>query len=145
MTLNKVLSWTAVLLWMVLIFNLSAQVADESDKLSKGVTRVIVQTVERVVPNVNCDIKSFNHWIRKNAHFFAYLVLGILVVNALSGRGYKFVAILICVLYAISDEVHQIFVPGRGPGIQDVFIDSLGASVGILMYLGFSRIKGKSK
>ena len=145
MTLKNILSWTAVLLWMVLIFNLSAQVADESDKLSKGITRMIVQTVERVAPNANFDIKNFNHGIRKNAHFFAYLVLGILVVNALSAGECKFVAILICVLYAILDEVHQIFVPGRGPGIQDVFIDSVGASVGILMYLGFSRIKGKSK
>jgi VanZ family protein len=41
--------------------------------------------------------------------------------------------ILICVLYAISDEIHQSFVPGRGPSIIDVFIDSTGAITGIIL------------
>ncbi len=51
--------------------------------------------------------------------------------------GYKGIAfaLLVCVLYAISDEVHQMFVPGRGPGIKDVLIDSVGATVGIGMYM----------
>ena len=48
-----------------------------------------------------------------------------------------------CVLYAISDEVHQFFVPGRGPQAKDVFIDSAGAVVGICMYRMISRIKKK--
>jgi VanZ family protein len=37
--------------------------------------------------------------------------------------------------------VHQAFVSGRDPGMQDVFIDSAGATSGILVYLGLSRIK----
>jgi len=48
-----------------------------------------------------------------------------------------------CVLYAISDETHQIFVPGRSAQISDVLIDSVGAIVGILMYLVLARIKLK--
>ena len=44
-------------------------------------------------------------------------------------------ALIVCVLYAISDEVHQMFVPGRGPGIKDVLIDSAGATVGIGVYM----------
>jgi VanZ family protein len=39
-----------------------------------------------------------------------------------------------CILYAISDEVHQLFVLGRGAQVVDVLIDSLGAFVGIGMY-----------
>jgi len=137
------ISWIAVFLWMTLIFNLSSQVADESNKLSKGVTKIIVEMVEKIAPRVDFDINRFNHIVRKNAHFFAYLVLGILVMNALRRSRIDGVrwTLLICILYAISDEVHQIFVPGRGPGMKDVFIDSAGACVGILACLGLSRIK----
>jgi VanZ family protein len=49
--------------------------------------------------------------------------------------------LLICVLYAISDETYQIFVPGRSAQLSDVLIDSVGAVAGIVMYLGFSRMK----
>ncbi len=52
-------------------------------------------------------------------------------------------SLMICILYAISDEVHQSFVPGRGPGVMDVLIDSAGAMVGIGMYEMISRIKRK--
>jgi len=46
MPIRKILSWTAVIIWMALIFNLSSQVAQQSNQLSKGVTKVIVKTVE---------------------------------------------------------------------------------------------------
>ncbi|MTI80452.1 MAG: VanZ family protein [Firmicutes bacterium] len=147
MTLNKLISWAVVLIWMALIFNLSSQVAEQSNQLSTGITKVIVDTVEQVAPKAEFDIESFNHMLRKNAHFFAYLVLGILVINALKRSGvvgFKgiILAFLICILYAISDEAHQMFVPGRGPGIRDVLIDSFGASVGIGVYLLINRRDG---
>lgn len=50
---------------------------------------------------------------------------------------------MICILYAISDEVHQLFVPGRGGQVRDVIIDSAGAIAGILGYNGLSRIRSK--
>jgi VanZ family protein len=136
----KILSWSAVILWMALIFYLSHQPATESNQLSKGITELIVKTVEKVDPNPEFDIRSFNYIVRKNAHFFAYLILGVLVLNALrrSGvYGYRSVglALLMCVLYAISDEVHQLFVPGRGAQIKDVIIDCAGVSIGIGVYI----------
>lgn len=74
--------------------------------------------------------------VRKSAHFFAYLVLGVLVVNSLkvfgvTGPRLYMSAILVCILYAVTDEVHQLFVPGRGCQLRDVLIDSVGAGVGI--------------
>ncbi|MFC3884679.1 VanZ family protein [Bacillus songklensis] len=141
----KNFSWTAVILWVVLIFYLSNQPATESNHLSKGITEVIVKTAEKVAPNTEFDIRNFNHIVRKNAHFFAYLVFGVLVASVL-GRSvvhrYRIIglALLICVLYAISDEMHQLFVPGRGAQVKDVFIDSAGASVGIGVYLVIDRI-----
>lgn len=43
-------------------------------------------------------------------------------------------AIFICVLYAINDEIHQLFMPRRGGQVKDVIIDSVGAIVGVLGY-----------
>ena len=135
----------AVIFWMALIFNLSHQPATESNQLSTGITEMVVNFIEKVAPNWDVDIRSFNHIVRKNAHFFAYLVLGILVINALRRSGVvgirsMILALLICILYAISDEVHQLFVPGRGAQIRDVIIDSAGATVGIGVYLLLGRV-----
>ena len=135
-----ILCWLAVLLWMILIFSLSSQVADESSRLSTGITQIIVKMVNEVVPNINFDLNKFGHVIRKCAHFFEYLVMGIFVINAMKRKQYKYIALLICILYAITDEFHQRFVPGRGPGIKDVLIDSIGASVGIWMYLSLRNL-----
>lgn len=150
MSIQKILSWTAVILWMVLIFNLSSQVADQSNQLSTGITKIVVNFIEKVAPNWNVDISSFNHIVRKSAHFFAYLVLGILAINALRRsevfeiRSVIF-ALLICVLYAVTDEVHQLFVPGRGAMVMDVLIDSSGASIGIGVYLLIGKMFRRRK
>lgn len=137
-----VISWTIVILWMALIFNLSSQPAVESNKLSKGVTKVIVETARKVAPNTSFDVNKFNHILRKNAHFFAYLILGILIMNAMRRSGIKSIkaVLLICIIYAISDEIHQYYVPGRGPLVKDVLIDSVGAYIGVLVYLGLKKM-----
>ncbi|PAB59384.1 VanZ family protein [Anaeromicrobium sediminis] len=145
MTKNKkiiIFSWTLVILWMGLIFSLSNQVTNESNGLSKRVTEIIIKTVGQIIPigiesSTTTDLVSqFNHIIRKFAHGGVYFVLGILVLKALyvSGvKGYKafIFAFIICILYAISDEIHQFYVPGRGPQVRDVCIDSFGAFLGI--------------
>lgn len=143
--MQKTLSWAAVILWMGLIFHLSHQAAAASRELSTGVTEIVLAFIEKVVPNEDLDVSSIHHIIRKNAHFFIYFFLGMLVLHALNmskGTGCKTIglALLICVLYAISDEVHQLFVPGRGAQVKDVLIDSAGASVGIVGYLLLSRL-----
>ncbi|OLO38071.1 VanZ family protein [Alkalihalophilus pseudofirmus] len=135
----KIFAWTAVILWMTLIFYLSHQPATVSSELSEGITEVILTTVEKVVPHVNFDLGTFNHLVRKNAHFFAYMILGMLTLNALRRSGvvgYRSMGwtLFICILYAISDEVHQLFVPGRSGEVRDVLIDTAGAIVGIGMY-----------
>ncbi len=134
------LSWMAVLFWMLLIFKLSAQVAAQSAGLSNSFTQVIVKIVDQLAMGFDWIITD--HLIRKCAHFSSYLILGLLVVNALTRSGISGIktAVLICIIYAISDEVHQMFVPGRGPGVTDVLIDSAGALVGILGYRGLAKI-----
>ena len=59
--------------------------------------------------------------------------------NALSISGFKMrkavvLSFIICLLYAISDEVHQTLIPGRSGEVSDVILDTIGASIGILIY-----------
>lgn len=131
---------------MVLIFYFSSQPATESNELSVGITEMIVEQAEQVSSILTFNIVSFNHIVRKSAHFFLYLVLGVLVMSSFRKSKANKIwmigkAIFVCVLYAISDEIHQLFVPGRGARVMDVFIDSTGAIVGVLVYLLIKQLK----
>lgn len=125
-TIIKVL---LVILWMIVIFCFSNQVSDDSTKLSNGFIR---NTICKV--NKNCDKvieKTFTP-VRKCAHFFIYLILGILVMNCFNiDKKYIIYSVIICFLYSISDEVHQIFVSGRSGEVLDVLIDTCGSFLGI--------------
>jgi VanZ family protein len=73
--------------------------------------------------------------IEKSAHFAEYVILAALLVRALDplrvGRRRAFViAVLIAWLYALSDEFHQLFVPGRAADWSDILVDWMGAVVG---------------
>ncbi|AFM02094.1 putative integral membrane protein [Desulfitobacterium dehalogenans ATCC 51507] len=139
-----IVSWAAVLFWMGLIFYLSAQVASQSDELSQGIAERLFGVIAKIIPGVNGDFLLSNFVVRKSAHFLSYLMLGLLTTNALRRSGVKgvrhlVIAIGICVLYAISDEVHQLFVPGRSGQIKDVLLDSGGAIVGTALHRLFER------
>ncbi|MDX9918204.1 MAG: VanZ family protein [Gudongella sp.] len=146
-----IISWAVVILWMAVIFSLSSQPAADSNKISKGITKVVLEAMDNIIPEKEFGIDDFNNIIRKYAHFFAYLLLSGLVLNALRlslhrSWGYRAViAVAVCVLYAASDEIHQIFVPGRSAQLRDVLIDTSGALVGIVIYallLRFSKKRG---
>lgn len=145
---KKYLPWFFVLLWMLLIFLLSAQPATDSNSLSTVITKKIEVLVENVT-NIQLNIEDFNHIVRKAAHFTAYLILGILISIAFStsikNRKIQVKIMIICILYASSDEFHQLFVPGRGSSVIDVMIDTSGALIGILLYMLIIRIVRKRK
>lgn len=143
---RKEIPWLLVILWMTLIFYLSHQPIAKSNKLSTGITGKLIEVVEKIDSDKDFNLGRVNHIIRKNAHFFAYLILGILVVNGLKSSGIAGLksiglGILICVLYAISDEVHQLFVPGRGGQVKDVLIDSAGSITGVIIYKMINKNK----
>lgn len=132
----KILCWIVLFLWLGFIFYMSAQPVYKSNSLSRNMAEKIVKIAKKFFPYMNINISGFNHYLRKIAHFFCYMVLGILVVKVLDMMGMKgrdkiIIALLLCVLYAISDEYHQLYVPGRGAQVKDIIIDSVGAIVGI--------------
>lgn len=146
---RRKLPWMPVILWMLVIFYLSSQSADQSNQLSMGVTVRIYEAVNILLPKL--EVNVFNHMVRKYAHFFAYMILGILSVNALYLNGIKdrkaiLYSFIISFLYAVSDEIHQIFVPGRAGQVMDVVIDSLGGIIGIAIYASvYSLTIGKRR
>ena len=117
---------------MGLIFYFSHQNAGSSNRQSG----FLFGLVNRLFKD-KLDQESTVHLIRKAAHFFVYLVLGIIAYNSI-GRlnGVSFWGVLaFCALYAASDEIHQTFVPGRSGAVADVALDTLGAVLGMLIYL----------
>jgi VanZ family protein len=69
--------------------------------------------------------------VKKGAHFLAYLLLAILARRALGHSGW---ALLWTAVYAVTDEIHQTFIPGRQGSVVDVLIDCAGGVTGLLAY-----------
>ena len=138
-----VLSWALVLLTMMIIFNFSAESSEESSKTSGDVVEQVLgifMEKEEITPPV---IKKFQFPIRKAAHFGIYMLLGFCMMNAFD-KTFKIkvifnalYSVITCVLYAISDEIHQSFSLDRGPRALDTLIDSAGAVFGILIFICF--------
>ncbi|MGO1651166.1 VanZ family protein [Senegalia sp. (in: firmicutes)] len=137
---KKKISWLAVFIWMGIIFYLSAQPSGESSNLSSGISDFVLHIINTIFKGLDFNIDEFHFIIRKSAHFTAYFILATLTLNALRRSevyGHKsiMIALVISIIYAASDEFHQSFVPGRGPAIKDVFIDTSGAISGLLVYM----------
>lgn len=132
---------------MTLIFFFSQ---DSSVASTKKSDTVILDAVEllthKKVPKSKREyyIDKYVFIVRKLAHFSIYLLLGILVFSLF--KEYKYYnykgiiySIIIILLYAISDEVHQLFIPGRSSEVRDVLIDTIGGTTGIIIYYYYRR------
>lgn len=136
--MKKQLSIILVLIWMIIIFIMSSFDATESANQSN----FIVNIITNIFKIENIEVLSFI--IRKLAHFTEYLILGFLTINMLDKNDISkkyLLSILICIIYAISDEIHQLFVPGRACQIKDILIDSIGSITGIYLYKLISKRK----
>lgn len=126
--MKKKFSVLLVLLWMLLIFFLSSLDSNESSKQSG----LIVNILSNIL-HIN-NIEALSIIIRKIAHLSEYFILGLLVYNMISKyKKRTYIAVIICILYAISDEFHQSFIPGRSCQTLDIAIDIIGSNLGILL------------
>ena len=147
----KVMKWYFVLLCMLSIFLFSSDSGDESDSKS---SHLIVSIAELLVGHQLSDeerqekIDQYALVIRKGAHFTIFLLLGLSVISLMkeyTSITWKtmFFAFVFSFFYACSDEVHQLFVPGRSGNIIDVGIDSIGAYFGVLIYYFYYQLRRK--
>lgn len=131
-----------LILCMVIIFLFSNQNAYESKKVSDNVAIKILEIKSGLEKKKISEedkqifIKNTRTIIRKSAHFIIYFILGIVLLKTLKIYNIKhvyFYAILFSFLYACSDEVHQYFISERTAKFLDVFIDTVGSSLGVLL------------
>lgn len=135
----KKISVILVVIWMIIIFTFSNANATISTKQSDGIVNKIAKII-----HYEGNVDNLRYVIRKCAHFTEYFILGILVINACKYNNTKDILVLsifICMLYACSDEIHQLFIEGRSCKLIDVFIDTLGSSFGILFINNLKSIK----
>ena len=85
------------------------------------------------VPSLSTELWTWDTILRKLAHLAEYAILGALLDRALR-RPQLVVAVAVAGLYAVTDEVHQLFVEGRHGSPLDVAIDALGALLGVLLW-----------
>ena len=113
MAASRVLSaWLPVVAWAGLIFTLSS------------------------IPDLGTGLGDWDLLLRKLAHAAEFAVLGVLFLRAVER---PVLAFLLASAYAVSDEIHQIFVPGRLGSPLDVLIDVAGVAVGIALALRLRR------
>lgn len=150
--MKKVLWTSALIIWMIVIFIFSNQNGEKSQKTSDGLIKNVVNIVyqinnkELTKEKEEQLIESTSLIVRKMAHFTVYFILGIISYFTLKSyqiQNIVFYSILICVLYACSDEIHQLFSAGRSGKILDVCIDTLGGITAIvsIMILKKGRVK----
>lgn len=143
--ISTLISILLVILWMITIFWFSSQVGDDSSATSGNTIRKIVTFFYSNITTENLEliVEALQPFVRKLAHFTIYTIGGFLLYN-LSNQlklKSKFInSLCFGILYAISDEIHQFFVPGRSCRIFDVFVDTCGLITGILIYIVILKI-----
>ena len=137
-----------------IIFGFSSQDGEESGGISSRVTEFILEksnTYKNIEENRQDEIfERTEKIIRKIAHLSIYALVGSLLMGLVSTFKLKektriLISLILGVLYAASDEIHQLFSPGRSAQITDVYIDTLGVLVGIFVILLFIKVFEKIK
>lgn len=145
------LAGALALVWMCVIFGFSAQTKEESSVVSEGFSYQLVNSTGLLF-HLHLDEEQLQmismvmeHYVRKAAHMTEYAILSVLLYvwfgywEWQTGRK-MLLATALAVLYAASDEFHQLFVPGRAAAIKDVLIDSGGALLGVILAVVLGRI-----
>lgn len=155
--MKKAIFTTFVALWMGVIFWFSAQPAVESSKMSHSIGKVIGEVLVPDFKALSSEeqeaiSEKIDYPVRKTAHAMEYAVLGgllVLMYGSYEIIGKKGMAydILTGVAYAMTDEIHQLFVAGRSCQVTDVLIDSagviFGSIIGVLIFI--CTIKQRSR
>ena len=142
--LLKPLSFVPALVMMYIIFNMSAQDAEESSDLSLKVCQILAQIYNRIkgIPMNDSELIMFvlkiHPYVRKLAHMTEYFLLALsvglpLYVYHIRGFRLIFFDMVICIAYSVLDEYHQTFVSGRVGDYHDVLIDCTGALLGVIL------------
>lgn len=141
-SMRKTIKWTLFAVWMAVIFYFSSLPAETSNESS----RFVIYIFNLLGFNLNSILGDMaNFAVRKAAHFTEYFILYLFAYNVLRDYYDKkkclWISLIIVFLYASSDEIHQIFVPGRSSRFRDVLIDTSGGTLAMIIKRLSSRKK----
>ena len=138
--------------WMTMIFQLSSMTAQDSGRkgrelLSNFIEDALDFTNDLGYTDINPRPEQINQVtdllhlpVRKFVHATVYLVLAMFVISIVANImnhnhyfGALFITLAICVGFAILDEFHQTFVPGRAGAAIDVMVDMIGVAAGMII------------
>jgi len=128
--------WVLTAIWAVIIFNLSG--ASCSSASSGRLLSMIFNWLSiSVLPQT---LDRLNFLLRKTAHLSEYAILAMILYHSIKpaddrswSRRSAFVALLVSGIYSLTDEFHQVFVPGRHASLYDCLLDTTGAFLGLLL------------
>ena len=156
---NKILYGIAIICWMLVIFSFSGRNSVESTQDSRGLISNTVEVcanfayklgITKEKPSesdITSIVRKLDHPIRKMAHGTVYFVLALLIMLALDTNTDNYwrnagIAVLCCFIYAMTDEFHQTFIPGRSGEFKDCLIDTSGAVMACCIYgIGVEMIR----
>lgn len=132
-TALRIILFILVIACAATIFYLSSQVAEDSNGTSYSLLDFLGLS------------KELNSIIRETAHGIEYLGFAALICAFLRSMDIEVLksiifSVLIGIAYAVTDEIHQIFVPGRAFELFDICIDSAGAAIGALLMTAFIAV-----
>ncbi len=140
----KPLSFLPAIVVMYCIISFSGQNGTDSAQLSYKVTQKLVILASDVTDkNLNAEeiaiyTEKYHFYVRKLAHFTEYMILAISVAFPLYVYGMRGIWLMLfagsfCIGFACLDEYRQSFSIGRTPSKKDVYIDSCGVILGIIL------------
>ena len=121
-------------IWAILIFIGSGNI------LSAEHTSSLLRAVKWLFPSASPEFLALFHFLlRKAGHLTEYAILAALAARAFRNSSHQFlrnhwfwISLLLAVIYALTDEFHQSFVPSRTASIYDSMIDSVGAFIALM-------------
>lgn len=143
---KKILKWAMLIIWASFIFFMSNMPGDVSSEQS--------DVVVKVIHDLGIDVNglfgiTITFIVRKIAHFSEYFILYLLIYMVtclyVNEKKARVLTILFVFIYAVSDEIHQIFVPGREAAFRDVMIDTSGGFLAFVILSIIYKIKNKRK
>ncbi|MDF2520150.1 MAG: VanZ family protein [Clostridia bacterium] len=150
---RRYILWGLVIVWMMVIFGFSSDDKEASSYKSQQITAVVQEVASKMpedVALVNQLRYISEHIVRKLGHVLEYFMLTMLVIAAtlISGKDIKTACkngVVISLLFAVSDELHQLYTPGRGGQLTDVVIDMTGVVAATVLVLLVSYIRSRFK
>ncbi len=139
--LLKILFTSITIIWMSIIFMFSNQNSKVSTGSSNSFIRRTIIAVYKIFNSnaseeeLNIIVDKLDVPIRKIGHLMEYFILGVLVFFTFRAYNinYFYLSLLVCFVYACSDEIHQLFVPGRSGNVIDVLVDTFGSFCAIIL------------